>query len=90
MTGNEAPGLPDHQPPAPDDMPTADERRVLEARGKRRIAFGAAWLIGGLLITLITYVNAIGGGTYIIGWGPILYGIYRIYSGSQLLNKSRS
>lgn len=90
MAGNEAPGLPDHQPPTPDDLPTAADRRLLEIRGRRRITFGVVWLVSGLLITLITYVNATGGGIYFIAWGPAAYGIYQIYSGSQLLNKSRS
>jgi hypothetical protein len=92
MTANETPNLPDHQPPVPDDMPTADERRVLEIRGRRRITFGVIWLVAGLLMTLITYANVASsefGGTYFIFWGPVLYGIHLIYSGSKLLNKSR-
>jgi len=81
------------QPPygaAPYQQVSSDQRDIWETKGKRAIAFGAVWLVAGLLITIITYSAAAGGGVYVVAWGPALYGIYRIFSGYRLLNKARS
>ncbi|MFG2555302.1 hypothetical protein ACGFWF_35975 [Streptomyces sp. NPDC048581] len=76
--------------PAPYQVVTAEQRAIWETKGKRALGFGAAWLIGGVLITTITYSQAQGGGVYVVAWGPALYGIYRIVTGLLLLNKSQS
>ncbi|WP_149829177.1 hypothetical protein [Streptomyces tailanensis] len=60
-----------------------------ETRGKRSIEFGVAWLIGGLLVAVTTHEQVRGAGAYFVTWGPMLYGIYQIISGFQLLNRSR-
>lgn len=68
-----------------------EQRQIWETRGRRGIAIGTAWLIGGLLLTLVTYANAgPDGGVYVVAWGPALYGVYRIVAGFLLLNKNRS
>jgi len=46
--------------------------------------YGALWCGGGILITALTYTMAIGGGTYIIAWGAILFGAIQFFKG--LLN----
>jgi hypothetical protein len=76
--------------PAPYQTVTPDQRNIWETKGKRGIGFGVAWLAGGLLISIITYANAAGGGVYIVAWGPVIYGIYRIVAGYRMLNKARS
>lgn len=43
-----------------------------------------------MLITVVTYAQAQGGGVYFVAWGPVVYGIYRIVTGLLLLNKSKS
>lgn len=40
----------------------------------RRMWIGAAWAIGGTLVTVITFAAAQGGGTYIVAWGAIVFG----------------
>lgn len=76
---------------APYQQVSDDQRRIWETKGKRGMGFGAAWFIGGLLITLITYGNASGpsGGVYVVAWGPMLYGAYRIISGYFTFRKSQ-
>ena len=59
-------------------------RAVRESKGLRAIGFGVAWLISGVLVTVVTCARcaqATGGG---------VYGIHRITIGTRLLNKSRS
>ncbi|MGO4884404.1 MAG: hypothetical protein ACLP59_26820 [Bryobacteraceae bacterium] len=54
----------------------------MRAIGKKNMGVGAAWCIGGLLITGITYSSASsGGGTYFICWGPMLFGGWQFLKG---------
>ncbi|MER5756550.1 hypothetical protein [Streptomyces sp. NPDC002088] len=76
--------------PAPYHVASPEQRAIWETKAKRGIGFGAAWLIGGVLITVVTYAQAQGGGVYLVAWGPVVYGIYRIVTGLLLLNKSKS
>lgn len=75
--------------PGPYNGVSPEQRAARETRGKRSIEFGAAWLIGGLLVTVITHEQAQGAVVYVVTWGPTLYGIFRIVSGCQLLSRSR-
>ncbi|MFC5182716.1 hypothetical protein [Actinomadura harenae] len=83
---------PPYAAPAPAYTRVTDEQReIWETKGRRGVGFGAAWLIGGLLLSLITYSNAAShGGVYIVAWGPVLYGIYRIVTGARLIQRARS
>ncbi len=54
------------------------------ARANRNILIGAIFFAVGLLITIGTYHSAAssrGGGTYIIAWGPMLFGFLRMIRG---------
>ncbi|KAB2370522.1 hypothetical protein [Actinomadura montaniterrae] len=87
--------VPHYQRPAPQtphyQQVSDEQRRIWDTKGKRGIGFGAVWFLAGLLITLITYSNASGpsGGVYVVAWGPMLYGGYRIISGYLMLKKSQ-
>jgi hypothetical protein len=53
-------------------------------RSDRDLTVGGAWLIGGALVTIISYTMAAnnpGGGRYIIATGAIVYGGYRLFRG---------
>lgn len=43
-------------------------------RAQRSIWIGLALLVGGILLTVLTYSNASGGGSYIVAYGPVLAG----------------
>ncbi len=45
------------------------------------IKWGLIWIVGGGLITLVTYAVASDGGSYFVMWGAMLYGGYRILKG---------
>lgn len=49
--------------------------------GQMDLVVGALFLLGGLALTIITFAAASGGGTYVLAWGPMLYGIIRIVKG---------
>lgn len=53
-----------------------EEIRPYKEIAKRTAMIGMAWLVGGLVVTLGTYMAAVnsGGGTYVITWGAILFG----------------
>ena len=36
---------------------------------------GIAWAVGGLVVSLITYSMASGGGTYVVFWGAVIWGV---------------
>ena len=48
---------------------------------------GGAIAIIGILVTAMTYSNALSGGTYVIAWGAIIFGGIRFFSGVS--NKSK-
>ena len=64
-----------------------DESPSPENKAKSNdVAVGFLWLIGGLLVTAITYSAASEcGDMYIIAYGPVIYGVVRLIKG--LLNK---
>lgn len=83
------PSMPEYAgQPAPYHTVSAEQRKIWEQKGNRAIGFGLVWLLVGVLVSIITYANAAGGGVYIVAWGPALYGAYRIVSGVLLRNKS--
>lgn len=54
--------------------------------GKKNMLYGALWCIGGIIVTVMTYQAAAGGGTYVVAWGAILYGGIQFIKGvSQML-----
>ena len=42
--------------------------------GARNIIVGAAWCVGGIAVTALTYELASGGGVFVVAWGAILFG----------------
>ncbi len=59
-------------------------------RARKNIGFGAAWLVGGAVITAATYSAASGGGTYVVTWGAIIFGAIQMLAGLAQLNGSRA
>ena len=67
-------------------------RMQRQAAGKRNLQRGALWFIGGCLVTGVTYFMAAGnhgGNTYVVAWGAIIIGAFRILQGwYQLSSKT--
>ncbi len=78
----------------PVSLAETDGRRLYQEQminGLRELAnnsilVGALWLSIGLIATLATFQLAagLGSGRYIVAYGPVLYGIFRILRGSIL------
>ncbi|MHB8808310.1 MAG: hypothetical protein ACYC59_12140 [Anaerolineaceae bacterium] len=49
--------------------------------GKKSVRIGAIWLLIGISVTLYSYLTAHAGETYLIAWGAIIYGGYRLLKG---------
>jgi POT family proton-dependent oligopeptide transporter len=58
---------------APPDAPRASPAR--------QMIVGAAWAIGGLLVTVLSYSATEGGGRYVVAYGAILYGVVTFFRG---------
>jgi hypothetical protein len=59
-------------------------RRSSSAGATRQMAIGLAWCIGGIAVTVATYAmaaNGPGGGTYVVAWGAIIFGMIRFFKG---------
>lgn len=54
-----------------------------KAAGRKNILIGAGLLVLGLIITIGTYsaASSSGGGTYVISFGPIIFGVIRLIQG---------
>lgn len=73
----------------PDDVqrPLVGEMSPVQAvreAGKKKMAYGALWCIGGIGVTTATYgaaASSSNGGTYIVAWGAILYGVIQFGRG---------
>jgi hypothetical protein len=86
--GQPAYGPPGSYPPpyAPPPADVAQQR----ARAQRTIIIGVLLLVGGLLLSLITYsVAARSGGIYFVAYGPVIYGLIRVITGIVALNKAK-
>ena len=67
--------------------PRAKEVHRVSRRGTMHI--GAAWLLGGLIITMTTYEAAsVGGGTYVVMSGAMVYGAVRFLVGFSAYRKA--
>jgi hypothetical protein len=61
-----------------------EEKQEIAKRYFIRMIYGILWFFGGTFVTLVTYflVTSISsGGTYIVAWGAILYGIITFIRG---------
>jgi len=52
-----------------------------KASPQRDMLVGGLWLAGGLIVTLVSYSSASGGGRYVITTGAIAYGLVRVVRG---------
>jgi hypothetical protein len=57
------------------------ENKEKKSLGKNKRLYGGFWLIGGILVSVISYSSLEGGGTFIIAWGAIFYGLFRFLRG---------
>jgi hypothetical protein len=50
--------------------------------GQRNMLIGGLVCVVGLIVTIVTYSNAVaGGGTYVVAWGAILFGAVQFFQG---------
>ena len=71
-----------------DEAHDASDLEVVRARARRQLAVGVAMVMIGGVITLATYGSAAGGGgTYIIAYGPIIFGVIRIVRSLSALSR---
>jgi hypothetical protein len=50
-------------------------------RARRHLIWGGLWCLGGLAVTLLTYLTAAPGGTFVVAYGAIIYGLVRLVRG---------
>jgi hypothetical protein len=75
---------------APRDPQQRDDalREEHHARGARQLGIGVLLLLVGILITATTYSSAsTSGGSYLIAYGPIIFGIVHIVRGLVSMNR---
>jgi hypothetical protein len=75
----------------PGPMGLPGRGNMARRRGTRQVITGSILFAVGLLITIFTLGHAessVGGGTYIVAWGPMVFGIIAIIRG--LLARSRA
>jgi hypothetical protein len=56
-------------------------KEAKQEKANKDMMFGALWFFGGLIVTIVTYSNASGGGRYVVAWGAILFGAIQFLRG---------
>jgi len=69
----------------PEDHQAGRDRR---SRGAGQLGVGVLLVLVGIVITAVTYgsASAQGGGTYIVAYGPIVFGVISIIRGLTAMN----
>jgi hypothetical protein len=57
------------------------ESQTLREIGQKNMLYGALWFLGGLVVTLLTFTAAQGGGRYVIAWGAVVFGAIQFMRG---------
>ena len=52
-----------------------------EAEGRGDLIVGGLFLVGGIVVTVVTYAGAGPGETYVVAWGAILFGGFQFIRG---------
>ncbi|GEM_PF-1058896 len=55
------------------------QRETKKEKANRDMLFGLLWLVGGIIVTYVSYLISFGG--YIITWGAILFGAIQFLKG---------
>jgi len=52
-------------------------------KAQKNAFYGLLWFGGGLVVTILTYALASngGGGTYVVAWGPVIFGGIQLFRG---------
>lgn len=58
-------------------------------QGRRDVAIGLLMLVIGISVTAVTYSNASGGGTYVVAWGAIGFGLIQFLKGLSAMSPRR-
>jgi hypothetical protein len=61
---------------------------ALRESGRKKMTSGAMWCAGGLALTVMDYLHAAPGGTFVIALGPIAFGAFRFLQGMALAKVS--
>lgn len=56
-------------------------KKEVNKAADKMMLYGALWFIGGVAVTAVTYAAATGGGTYVVTYGAILYGVIQFCVG---------
>ena len=73
--------------------PSASLAAIARKRALRQILIGIVLLVAGIVVTVVSYSTAASspsGGTYVVAWGPVLFGIIVIARGLSALRQSRT
>ncbi len=70
-------------PAAPPPMPADAARAHKRSHGTTQMLVGGGLVILGIVITSVTHGAAVsnGGGTYVVAYGPIVFGVIRFFQG---------
>lgn len=49
--------------------------------GNKNMLYGALWCVGGLAVTIWSYMAAEEGGRYVLAWGAVIFGAIQFFRG---------
>jgi hypothetical protein len=56
----------------------------------KEIRNGALWCLGGLVVSIGTYSMASGGGSYLLCWGPVIFGGIQFFRGLSSISDAKA
>jgi len=73
-----------------------DVKRVLDSydealkQADKYAMRGLFWFVGGILVTAVSFAAAAGGGSYVLAWGAIIFGIMQFFKGRYLSDQIKT
>lgn len=64
-------------------------RQAMAKAGRKKMLVGFLWAAGGGAVTAFTYLSSSNGGTYVVAWGAMIFGVYDIIRGLLVWVKYR-
>lgn len=77
-------------PLPPQEVARLHQIAAVRSKATKSVAFWSVAVVVAMVVSVATFLNAGAGDTYFVWWGPVVFGIWRIFSGATVLFRLRN